>query len=306
MADKTNHNALRRIRLIAESARVRANQAIAALAAIAETPPGSAAWGSIGGTLSEQTDLQGALSGKETAGAAVAAVAGHNSAFDHESFVADDDPRLEDQREPTTHGNLHHDPAFLDLDHALDIKLDELAAPTDVTTLNASLSAHGLLPKLGGGTANFLRADGAWAPPAGGGGGTIQLDLHAEADAAATWTNMPSAVTFLFGSHRHVHRVDLSGCTQCRLVVNKQATAGAAASKLILRYRTAFSTTAGDYSNIGTSEVSVAVNVQNNCIASSWVNLAAGAIADVYVAVVGSGGDGALDPQFGNISAQFR
>ncbi len=51
------------------------------------------------------------------------------------------------------------------------IKLDELAATTDVTTLNATTSAHGLLPKLGGGTTNFLRADGTWAAPAGGGGG---------------------------------------------------------------------------------------------------------------------------------------
>ncbi len=52
------------------------------------------------------------------------------------------------------------------------IKLDELAAPTDVTTLNATTAAHGLLPKLGGGTANFLRADGSWAAPVGGASGT--------------------------------------------------------------------------------------------------------------------------------------
>jgi len=56
------------------------------------------------------------------------------------------------------------------------IKLDELAAPTDVTTLNATTSAHGLLPKLGGGTTNFLRADGNWAAP---GGGSINLPLRA-------------------------------------------------------------------------------------------------------------------------------
>jgi len=35
----------------------------------------------------------------------------------------------------------------------------------DVTTLNATTGQHGLLPKLGGGTTNFLRADGAWAAP---------------------------------------------------------------------------------------------------------------------------------------------
>jgi len=39
---------------------------------------------------------------------------------------------------------------------------------TDITTANATTSQHGLLPKLGGGTTNFLRADGTWAAPAGG------------------------------------------------------------------------------------------------------------------------------------------
>ena len=60
------------------------------------------------------------------------------------------------------------------------IKLDELAAPTDITTLNATVALHGLCPKLGGGTTNFLRADGAWAaPPAGGSGnnGTATIDF---------------------------------------------------------------------------------------------------------------------------------
>jgi hypothetical protein len=47
------------------------------------------------------------------------------------------------------------------------IKLDELAAPTDITTLDASTSAHGLMKKYPGGTATFLRADGSFAatPP---------------------------------------------------------------------------------------------------------------------------------------------
>lgn len=50
------------------------------------------------------------------------------------------------------------------------IKLDDLAAPDDNTDLNASLTAHGLLQKLPGGTTTFLRADGSFAaPPAGSG-----------------------------------------------------------------------------------------------------------------------------------------
>ena len=49
------------------------------------------------------------------------------------------------------------------------VKLDDLAVPDDNTDLNATTGHHGLLAKLGGGTTNFLRADGTWAaPPAGG------------------------------------------------------------------------------------------------------------------------------------------
>lgn len=44
-------------------------------------------------------------------------------------------------------------------------KIDDLAEPDDNTDLNATTSKHGLLPKLGGGTTNFLRADGTWAAP---------------------------------------------------------------------------------------------------------------------------------------------
>lgn len=47
------------------------------------------------------------------------------------------------------------------------IKLDELLSPDDNLLLNATTAKHGLLPKLGGGTANFLRADGAWDTPSG-------------------------------------------------------------------------------------------------------------------------------------------
>jgi hypothetical protein len=50
------------------------------------------------------------------------------------------------------------------------IKLDDLATPDDNTDLDATIVIHGLLPKLGGGTTNFLRADGSWASPPGGGG----------------------------------------------------------------------------------------------------------------------------------------
>lgn len=137
-------------------------------------------------------------------------------------------------------------------------------------------------------------------------GGTAQLVVPIGAVGAFTWTNMPAAVTLLGSSAASVARVDLAAYTQCRLTVTKMAVAGAAASKVILRYKTTFDTAAANYLDIGTSEVSVAVNVANTGLASSWIDLAAGAKADVFVAVVGSGGDGVLDPAFGVISAQFK
>jgi hypothetical protein len=42
------------------------------------------------------------------------------------------------------------------------IKLDELAAPTDVTTLNTNSSRHGLMPKLNGNKDSVFKGDGNW------------------------------------------------------------------------------------------------------------------------------------------------
>lgn len=47
-------------------------------------------------------------------------------------------------------------------------KLDDFAAPDDNTDLNATASAHGLLPKLSGVSTEFLTGTGVFATPAGG------------------------------------------------------------------------------------------------------------------------------------------
>lgn len=81
------------------------------------------------------------------------------------------DARLSDARTPLTHATSHKSGG------SDAIKLDELAAPTDITTLNASASAHGLLPKLSNVSTEFLNGTGAFSTPAGGGGGGISLGL---------------------------------------------------------------------------------------------------------------------------------
>lgn len=75
---------------------------------------------------------------------------------------AGNDSRLSDARTPTAH-NTSHQSGGGDA-----IKLDDLGAPDDNTDLDSTTGAHGLCPKLGGGTTNFLRADGTWAAPPGG------------------------------------------------------------------------------------------------------------------------------------------
>jgi len=69
---------------------------------------------------------------------------------------AGDDARLSDARTPTAHAATHKsggsDP----------IKLDELAAPTDITTLNSTTSAHGLLKKLSNSASEFMDGAGNW------------------------------------------------------------------------------------------------------------------------------------------------
>lgn len=51
--------------------------------------------------------------------------------------------------------------------------IDALAAPTDITTLNATTAAHGLCPKGDANTAHYLRGDLTWGTPVGGTGAVL-------------------------------------------------------------------------------------------------------------------------------------
>lgn len=132
------------------------------------------------------------------------------------------------------------------------------------------------------------------------------VHFHTVSSAQATWTNMPLAAALLGDHHRHVARADLTGYSQTRLLVNKMGTAGVAGAKFILRYRISYSTTAADYSDAGVSEISCAIDATDTYVSSSWIDLVAASKADVWLAIIGTGGDGAVDPQYGSIRAEFR
>jgi hypothetical protein len=67
------------------------------------------------------------------------------------------------------------------------IKLDDLEPPDDTTDLDVSTSKHGLCPKAPNDTTKFLRGDGAWGVPAGGGSEYLYRDQFADASIHESW-----------------------------------------------------------------------------------------------------------------------
>jgi hypothetical protein len=100
-------------------------------------------------------------------------------------IVMTGDARLTDARAPLAHATTHK------AGGADAIKLDELAAPSDVLTLNASAAAHGLLPKLPGNAAMYLNGTGVWVVP------TATPAAHATTHAQAG--SDPVDITWLAG-----------------------------------------------------------------------------------------------------------
>lgn len=132
----------------------------------------------------------------------------------------------------------------------------------------------------------------------------VTLVLNASSIA---WTNMPSAATLMLGNAATVRAVDLSAFTECRLTV-VQFNAAASGADLRLRYSASASGSAGSYSAISTAECEVALGTAAGMhyLDSGWKTLAVGAIDEVYIAVVGIDGNGAADPAFLAVTAEFR
>lgn len=123
---------------------------------------GGGVWGEITGTLSNQSDLQTALDGKSATG--------HTHAqSDVTNLVTDLAAKQPLDADLTTLASL-----VATTNNFIVSVANAWASvtPTVVTALLDTFTSvlKGLVPASGGGTTNFLRADGAWAAPAGGGG----------------------------------------------------------------------------------------------------------------------------------------
>lgn len=131
------------------------------------------------------------LLGKPSTFAPIAHASSHQDGGADEINVAGLSGLLADAQNPVAHATRHKsggtDP----------IRLDELAATTDNTSLNASTISHGLLRKLSGNPNHFLDGTGVWrVPPSGGPGAALFVDLG----------DVPSSYTGANGKNVHVSR----------------------------------------------------------------------------------------------------
>ncbi len=111
------------------------------------------------------------------------------------------------------------------------------------------------------------------------------------------WTNMPAAETEFAGILARRMRFDLTGVNKVRISARVQ-TAGAAGSVLRFQYSTDENTWADLTPNVAVDAIGTQV--------SAWDYIPGAAQADVYIRLVGSGGNGVADPTFGNIYLQLR
>lgn len=135
---------------------------------------GASAWGDITGTLSDQTDLQTALNAKvNTSTLASVATSGAYADLSGKPTI------------PTLVSQLTNDTGF--------ITASALSgyAPNSGATLTGA-SVNGVTLTTGGGTTNFLRADGTYAAPPGGGGG-ITAPGTTTATALVRWNSTTGA-----------------------------------------------------------------------------------------------------------------
>ena len=127
------------------------------------------------------------------------------------------------------------------------------------------------------------------------------IDLVFLADGSAvTWTNQPSVLTEFLGATQHRRKHHIKGGAS-RLIVNVVA-AGTTGAIIGAQY----SIDGINWIYLDDSSQPVVDIGSTGLKVSDWALLAADALGDVYLRIVGELGDGVADPAFGLIALQFR
>jgi hypothetical protein len=143
--------------------------------------------------------------------------------------------------------------------------------------------------------------------PATGGGGVLRCYFQANAGVNLALSDHPSTIMFLANNSRNIQIADLGGYTECRLSMRVvTASASVNTPRIVAQYSASYTTTIGDYADIGASEVSVSLS-SAGFGNSGWSAMAEGAIADdIYIVLAQIGGDGAADPAIAGAVLEFR
>jgi hypothetical protein len=163
------------------------------------TPSGGGAgtWGSITGTLSDQTDLQTALNAKLTKNSAITGATKTKITFDANGLVTVGADATTADIADSTNARYVTDAQRTVIQNTSGTNTgdqtisDATISMSDITTNNVSISKHGFAPKLPNDATKYLDGTGAFSTPTAGGAawgsisGTLssQTDLQAALDA---------------------------------------------------------------------------------------------------------------------------
>ena len=151
-------------------------------------------------------------------------------------------------------------------------------------------AVKGLVPASGGGTTNYLRADGTFAAP-GGGSGVAWREFCLLADSAGVaMTNIGTSFVQV-GVNSLRNKVDLTGFADCRIVIGVNKV-GSGTQDWKIQYSTDGSTFTDDL----TGAVSDAGAAGEKLLVGTFAAIPAGAQADVWIRVVGKSTTAADDP----------
>lgn len=139
---------------------------------------------------------------------------------------------------------------------------------------------------------------------------TMEIPWHAAGNADLTLTNSPLAERFVLNqARRMVKLVPLAGHTQVRMVASQTTTSASVNTpRCRLVYKTgAYSAALGDFSSLAASgDVEISLTGANQFRDSGWVDMAAGAVGDIFVGLTEQGGDGVADPRLNYVNVYFR